>query len=61
LRRRDFTEDAISELRKVYRQRFRAKTVDAEDEEEDTGGPPGYPEVDILIRFLSQSERGVIR
>ena len=61
LRRRDFTDDAISELRKVYRQRFRAKTVDAEDEEKDTGGPPGYPEVDILIRFLSQSERGVIR
>ena len=61
LRRRGFTEEVISQLRGVYRKEFRAKTVNAEQTEKDMGGLPSYPEVDTLIRFLSQSERGVIR
>ena len=56
-----FTEEVISQLRGVYRKEFRAKTVNAEQTEKDIGGLPSYPEVDTLIRFLSQSERGVIR
>jgi len=61
LRRRGFTEDAITELRRVYRQQFRAKKVDSEHEESEACGSAGRPEVDTLIRFLSRSERGVIR
>jgi UDP-N-acetylglucosamine acyltransferase len=61
LRRRGFTEDAITELRRVYRQQFRAKNVDSEHEESEACGSAGRPEVDTLIRFLSRSERGVIR
>jgi len=61
LRRRDFSEEAIAGLRKVYRQRFRAKETDMDVQERGTGESSNCPEVTTLIQFLSQSERGVIR
>ena len=61
LRRRGFSEEAIAGLRTVYRQRFRAKGTDPDSGGLDQAGSSSSPEADTLIRFLSESERGVIR
>lgn len=61
LRRRDFSEEAISALRRTYRvlirkhgNRENALSAVAEDVKQ-------YPEVARLVEFVEQSERGVIR
>jgi UDP-N-acetylglucosamine acyltransferase len=63
LRRREFNEDAIVQLRNVYRQRFRPSNGNGGHDGE--AGPAATQknckEVDILLQFLSQSERGVTR
>ena len=60
LRRRGFSEDVITELREIYRRKFRGKTSQGP---QDPGIPthPSSPEAVDFLEFLSQSERGVIR
>ena len=60
LRRRDFGDEVIAELREIYKQKFRGKTVSTNI----TPSEPGQsfsPESVQLLEFLSQSQRGVIR
>ncbi|MAK32545.1 MAG: acyl-[acyl-carrier-protein]--UDP-N-acetylglucosamine O-acyltransferase [Acidiferrobacter sp.] len=60
LRRRDFGDEVIAELREIYKQKFRGKTVSTNI----TPAEPGQsfsPESVQLLEFLSQSQRGVIR
>ena len=60
LRRRDFGDEVITELREIYKQKFRGKTVSTNI----TPSEPGQsfsPESVQLLEFLSQSQRGVIR
>ena len=60
LRRRDFRDEVIAELREIYKQKFRGKTVSTNI----TPSEPGQsfsPESVQLLEFLSQSQRGVIR
>ena len=63
LRRREFSEDAIAQLRKVYRQRFRPSNGNGghEGESGDASEQTNCKETDTLLQFLSQSERGVTR
>ena len=60
LRRRGFSEDVITELREIYRRKFREKTGQGP---QDPGAQahPSLPEAADFLEFLSQSERGVIR
>jgi len=60
LRRRDFRDEVIAELREIYKHKFRGKTVSTNI----TPSEPGQsfsPESVQLLEFLSQSQRGVIR
>ena len=60
LRRRDFGDEVIAELREIYKRKFRGKTVSTNI----TPSEPGQsfsPESVQLLEFLSQSQRGVIR
>ena len=60
LRRRDFRDEVVAELREIYKQKFRGKTVSTNI----TPSEPGQsfsPESVQLLEFLSQSQRGVIR
>ena len=60
LRRRDFGDEVIAELREIYKQKFRGKTVSTNI----TPSEPGQsfsPDSVPLLEFLSQSQRGVIR
>ena len=60
LRRREFRDEVIAELREIYKQKFRGKTVSTNI----TPSEPGQsfsPESVQLLEFLSQSQRGVIR
>ena len=60
LRRRGFSEDVITELREIYRRKFREKTGQGP---QDPGAQahPSLPEAADFLEFLSQSERGVVR
>lgn len=58
LRRRGFSEEVIGELREIYKQKFRGKTV---SKPIDPSGPTLSPQAVQLLEFLSQSQRGVIR
>lgn len=60
LRRRGFSEDVITELRDIYRRKFRGNTGQGA---QDPGAQahPSSPEAEDFLEFLSQSERGVIR
>ena len=60
LRRRDFSDEVIAELREVYKHKFRGRNV-ASNTGSSTGGQTSSPEAEQLLDFLSQSQRGVIR
>lgn len=60
LRRRGFSEDVITELREVYRRKFRGKTGQG-PQDPGARAHPSSPEAADFLEFLSQSERGVIR
>ena len=61
LRRREFNEQSINDLRLIYKRLFRAKGQGAIGAGSDTPGvDPTSPEGELL-RFLAQSERGLIR
>ena len=60
LRRRDFGDEVIAELREVYKQKFRGRSVSNSDQSPN-GGQTSSPEAEQLFEFLSQSHRGVIR
>ncbi len=61
LRRRGFNEQSINDLRLIYTRLFRAKGQGAIGAGSDTPGvDPTSPEGELL-RFLAQSERGLIR
>ena len=60
LRRREFRDEVIAELREIYKHKFRGKPVSTNI----TPLEPGQsfsPESVQLLEFLSQSQRGVIR
>ena len=60
LRRRDFRDEVIAELREIYKQKFRGKTVSTNIKPSEPG-QSFSPESVQLLEFLSQSQRGVIR
>ncbi|MBD84775.1 MAG: acyl-[acyl-carrier-protein]--UDP-N-acetylglucosamine O-acyltransferase [Acidiferrobacteraceae bacterium] len=60
LRRRDFRDEVIAELREIYKQKFRGKTVSTNIKPSEPG-QSFSPEAVQLLEFLSQSQRGVIR
>ena len=60
LRRRDFTDEVISELRAIYKQKFRGKPV-SNNFEQSGSGQTFSPDSVQLLEFLSQSQRGGIR
>lgn len=60
LRRRDFGDEVIAELREVYKQKFRGRSV-PNNTQLPRGSHICSPEADQLLEFLSQSQRGVIR
>jgi UDP-N-acetylglucosamine acyltransferase len=60
LRRRDFGDEVIAELREIYKQKFRGKTVSTNITPAESG-QSFSPESVQLLEFLSQSQRGVIR
>ena len=60
LRRRDFRDEVIAELREIYKEKFRGKTISKRIEPSGQG-QTFSPEAAQLLEFLSQSQRGVIR
>ncbi len=60
LRRRNFGDEVIAELREVYKQKFRGRSV-PNNAQLPGGSHISWPETDQLLEFLSQSQRGVIR
>ena len=60
LRRRDFRDEVIAELREIYKRKFREKTGSANIAPSEPG-QSFSPESVQLLEFLSQSQRGVIR
>ena len=61
LRRRGFSEERISGIKQAYRILFQSKlnTTQALQRVKDTLA--GHQEVDLLIRFIESSERGVVK
>ena len=60
LRRRDFGDEVIAELRELYKQKFRGRSV-PNNAQSPRGSHISSPEAEQLLEFLSQSQRGVIR
>ncbi|XXK23349.1 acyl-ACP--UDP-N-acetylglucosamine O-acyltransferase [Arenicellales bacterium nBUS_48] len=61
LRRRKFSEESISDLKRVYKRLFRSRGADSTIHSEDiTSGVPGHHAA-LLETFIARSDRGVIR
>ena len=60
LRRRDFGDEVIAELRELYKQKFRGRSV-PNNAQSPRVSHISSPEAQQLLEFLSQSQRGVIR
>ena len=60
LRRRDFGDEVIAELREIYKQKFRGRSV-PNNAQSPRGSHISSSEAQQLLEFLSQSQRGVIR
>lgn len=61
LQRNNFSEDAISRLKKAYKILFRSKMTLETALEKVTEELGGAAEVDYLVNFIRQSERGICR
>ena len=61
LRRRDFSSEQIRNLKEAYRILYRSDLRLTEAREQLTGLAAEQPELAILIEFIDQSERGIIR
>jgi UDP-N-acetylglucosamine acyltransferase len=61
LKRRNFSEESLKALHKAYRMLFRSKFSIKHALEKVKVEIQGCPEVDYLVTFIEQSERGVCR
>ena len=61
LRRRGFSEESISALRRAYKRLFRSKMPLAEALDSVTADMGSIAEVTMFVSFIRSSERGVIR
>lgn len=61
LRRRKFSEESISDLKRVYRRLFRSRAGDSAIKSEDTTSALPSHHAALLETFIARSDRGVIR
>jgi len=61
LKRRGFSDETLSILKKAYRIIYRSKLIFKDALIEVENSLPKIPEIEHLLKFLKESERGVIR
>lgn len=61
LKRREFAADAIASIKRAYKTLYKSGLTLDEAKREIAGELPQCPELRVLVEFLEQSQRGVIR